>query len=366
MINYDKFGPEKIIQVYDPKTGMKGITVIHNTNLGPGKGGIRMTSSVDVEEVYRLAETMTWKNALADIPFGGAKSGIIANDKEISQEEKDSIVAAFSKAIKEFTPELYIAGPDMNMAEHEMEVFANSNGNKKSCTGKPSKMGGLPHELGSTGFGVYHSTLVAIEHLGLKYEDLSVAIEGFGNVGTFVMKFLTEKGIKVVGVSDSKGTIYNKEGLDYNKLMKVKEESGSVINYEDGEKLNSKELLSLDVDILIPAAIPDLITEENKDLIKAKIISCGSNLPITEEIEEEFHKKDILVIPDFVANAGGVISSYVETIEGTSEKMFEIVEEKITSNTKEMLKRSDEKKIKPRDASMEIAKERVEAASKNV
>ena len=146
----------------------------------------------------------------------------------------------------------------------------------------------------------------------------------------------------------------NKTGEWKNILMK------------DGEKLNSKELLSLDVDILIPAAIPDLITEENKDLIKAKIISCGSNLPITEEIEEEFHKKDILVIPDFVANAGGVISSYVETIEGTSEKMFEIVEEKITSNTKEMLKRSDEKKIKPRDAAMEIAKERVEAASKNV
>ncbi len=365
-IKYDKFGPEKIIQVYDPKTGMKGITVVHNTSLGPGKGGIRMTPTVDVEEVYRLAETMTWKNALADIPFGGAKSGIIADDRKISQEEKDSIVAAFSKAIKRLAPAGYIAGPDMNMAEHEMEVFANANGDKKSCTGKPAEMGGLPHELGSTGFGVYHSTLVAIEHLGLKHDEISVAIEGFGNVGTFLMKFLTEKGIKVVGVSDSKGTIYNKEGLNYENLMKVKEKTGSVINYEDGEKLESKELLALDVEILIPAAIPNLITDENKNSIKAKIISCGSNLPITEGIEEEFHKKGILVIPDFVANAGGVISSYVETIEGTPDKMFEIVEEKITANTLEMLKRSRERNINPRDASMEIAKERVETASKNV
>jgi glutamate dehydrogenase/leucine dehydrogenase len=364
MIKYDKFGPEKIIQVYDPKTGMKGITVIHNTNLGPGKGGIRMTPSVDVEEVYRLAETMTWKNALADIPFGGAKSGIIANDKEINQKEKDSIVAAFSKTIKNIAPAEYIAGPDMNMAEHEMEVFANANGDKKSCTGKPAKMGGLPHELGSTGFGTYQSILVAVEHLGLNIEDMKVSIEGFGNVGTFVMKFLTEKGAKVVAVSDSKGTIYNKEGLDYDKLMKVKEKKGTVVKYGNGEV--KKDILSIDVDILVPAAIPDFIDDKNKSKIKAKIIACGSNLPMSEKIEEEFYKKNILVIPDFVANAGGVISSYVESIGGTSEKMFEMVEEKITSNTKKMLKKSDKKKIKPRDAAMEIAKERVEVANKNV
>jgi glutamate dehydrogenase (NAD(P)+) len=364
MIKYDKFGPEKIIQVYDSKTGMRGITVVHNTALGPGKGGIRMTPSVDVEEVYRLAETMTWKNALAGIPFGGAKSGIIADDRKITQEEKDAIVAAFSKAIKQIAPEIYIAGPDMNMTEHEMEIFANANGDKKSCTGKPAEMGGLPHELGSTGFGVYHSILVAIEHLKLNPEELTVAIEGFGNVGTFVMQFLTEKGVKVVAVSDSKGTIYDETGLKYEKLMKVKNETGSVINYGGAEIKD--DLLSLDVDILIPAAVPDLITNENKDSIKAKIISCGSNLPISEEIEEEFHKKNILVIPDFVANAGGVISSYVETIEGIPEEMFKIVEEKITTNTKEMLERSKAENIKPRDAAMKIAKERVEEGIKNV
>ncbi len=361
-MEFDKFGPEKIIQVYDPETGMRGITVIHNTNLGPGKGGIRMTPTVDVEEVYKLAETMTWKNALAGIPFGGAKSGIIADDRKLTQEEKDKIVAAFARALKNIAPTEYIAGPDMNMAEHEMQVFAEANGNKNSCTGKPKEMGGLPHELGSTGFGVYHALLTALEFV--KLEDPKVAIEGFGNVGTFVMKFLSEKGIKVVAVSDSKGTIYDENGLDYEKLMKTKEETGSVINYGSGKKLESKDIVSLDVDILVPAAIPDLINEENKNDVKAKLIVCGSNIAMTEEIEEEFHEKGILVVPDFVANAGGVISSYVETINGTPEQMFEMVEKNITENTKEVLRRSEEKNISPRKAAMEIAIERVEAGKK--
>jgi len=361
-MEFDKFGPEKIIQVYDPETGMRGITVIHNTNLGPGKGGIRMTPTVDVEEVYKLAETMTWKNALAGIPFGGAKSGIIADDRKLTQEEKDKIVAAFARALKNIAPTEYIAGPDMNMAEHEMQVFAEANGNKNSCTGKPKEMGGLPHELGSTGFGVYHALLTALEFV--KLEDPKVAIEGFGNVGTFVMKFLSEKGIKVVAVSDSKGTIYDENGLDYEKLMKTKEETGSVINYGSGKKLESKDIVSLDVDILVPAAIPDLINEENKNDVKAKLIVCGSNIAMTEEIEEEFHEKGILVVPDFVANAGGVISSYVETINGTPEQMFEMVEKNITENTKEVLRRSEEKNISPRKAAMGIAIERVEAGKK--
>ncbi|MBT3690722.1 Glu/Leu/Phe/Val dehydrogenase [Candidatus Woesearchaeota archaeon] len=363
-MEYDKFGPEKIIQVYDPETGMRGITVIHNTNLGPGKGGIRMTPSVDVEEVYKLAETMTWKNALAGIPFGGAKSGIIANDKALTQEQKDSIVAAFGKAIKNIAPSEYIAGPDMNMAEHEMKVLVEANGENNSATGKPKDMGGLPHELGSTGFGVYHALLTALEFTDLK--NPTVAIEGFGNVGTFVMEFLEKKGIKVVAVSDSKGTIFNEEGLDYKELMKVKEESGSVINYGDGKKLDSKEIVSLDVDILVPAAIPDLINENNKNSIKAKLIVCGSNIAMSEEIEEEFHEKEILIIPDFVANAGGVISSYIETINGTSEEMFMLVEKNITENTNEVLEKSKENKISPRKAAMEIAVKRVEEGKNEI
>ena len=354
MIN-DEFGPEKIIQVYDPETGMKGITVIHNTNLGPGKGGIRMTPTVSVEEVYKLAETMTWKNALAGIPFGGAKSGIIASPKELNQEQKDKIVSAFAKALKNIAPAEYIAGPDMNMAEHEMEVFVKAHGDKKSTTGKPLELGGLPHELGSTGFGVFHALLTALDFVD--FGSPTVAIEGFGNVGTFVMKFLEEKGIKVVAVSDSKGTIYSESGLDYKKMMKTKEETGSVVNYEGGEKLD--DIVSLEVDVLVPAAIPDLINESNKDSVKATLIVCGSNIAMTKEIEEELHEKGILVVPDFIANAGGVISSYVETINGTQSDMFKMVEKNIIENTKEVLEKSKEKGISPRKAGMEIAIQRV-------
>jgi len=331
-------------------------------NLGPGKGGIRMTSSVDVEEVYKLAETMTWKNALAGIPFGGAKSGIIANDKELTQEQKDSIVASFGKSLKNLAPSEYIAGPDMNMAEHEMQVLVEANGNKNSATGKPKELGGLPHELGSTGFGTYQALLTAFNYIDLK--NPKVAIEGFGNVGTFVMKFLEEKGISVVAVSDSKGTIFSEEGLNYKELMRIKGETGSVVNYTGGKKLKSEEIVSLDVDILVPAAIPDLINENNKDSVKAKLVVCGSNIAMSEEIEEGFHGKGILVIPDFVANAGGVISSYVETINGTAEEMFKLVEKNITENTKEMLDKSKKKNISPRKAAMEIAVKRVEERKK--
>src|SRR3972149_3612945 len=165
MVKYDDIGPEKIIEVYHPKLGMKGWLVIDNTALGPGKGGIRMTPTVNVNEVARLARAMTWKCAMAGLPFGGAKSGIAADAKKLTKEQKDEFVIAFSKAIKIACPSIYIAGPDISTTEHEMEVFAMANGEVSSCTGKPKSMGGLPHELRSTGFGVYHATLVALKHL---------------------------------------------------------------------------------------------------------------------------------------------------------------------------------------------------------
>src|SRR3989344_4137669 len=154
MINFDEIGPEKVLEVHDTKSGMHGYLVIDSTVRGVGKGGIRMTPTVTIDEVASLARTMTWKNALADIPFGGAKSGIIADVKRISQKQKDEIVKAFALSLKEYCPELYVAGPDINTTEHEMEVFSNALKNKKACTGKPEKLVGIPHELGSTGFGV--------------------------------------------------------------------------------------------------------------------------------------------------------------------------------------------------------------------
>jgi len=358
MVEFDEFGPEKIFQVYNPKVGMVGFVVIDSLALGPGKGGIRLTPTVSIEEVSRLARAMTWKNSLADLPFGGAKAGIIANPKEITEKKKFEIIQAFSEAIKPICPSLYIAGPDMNTTEKEMEVFAKANGSNNSATGKPKTMNGLPHELGSTGFGVYHSTIIGIRRKGLQ-KDSSIAIEGFGNVGEFVAKFLTENGYNVVAVSDSKGVIYNDKGLNFKKLKDIKDKTGSVINYPEGKKFSSNEIINLKTDILITAAIPDLIKSNDVNKLKFKMIVEGSNIPTTPNIEELLHKKNILVIPDFVANAGGVISSYVEYTGGTEKTMFNIVEEKIKKNTELVLKNSEKQNKKPRDAAQEIAEKRV-------
>jgi glutamate dehydrogenase/leucine dehydrogenase len=366
MINYDKLGPEKIIEVYDPKSGMRGFTVIDNTLRGPGKGGIRMTPSVNVEEVSKLARAMTLKCALADLPFGGAKSGIVADDRKISKQKKKDLVEAFAKALKNLSPSEYIAAPDMNIGENEMEIYAKSNGNLKSCTGKPSNLCikpgeecGLPHEYGSTGFGVAKSTLAAMKYLGMKPEDTSVAIEGFGNVGTFTMKHLGEAGVKIIAVSDSKGVIYNSEGLNYEKLYKTKTEKGSVTKYSDGKIKKCEDLFSLNVDILIPGALPDVINKKNYKKIKAKIIVEAANIPIKHELEERLHKKGIIIVPDIIANAGGVISSYAEFRGYNPKKMFNLVKKKIEENTLLVLKNAKSKNISTRRAATEIAIDRI-------
>ncbi|MDI6798511.1 MAG: Glu/Leu/Phe/Val dehydrogenase [Candidatus Aenigmarchaeota archaeon] len=363
----DEFGPEKVIEVYNPKIGLKGILVLDNLSRGPGKGGIRMTPTVDVEEVFRLARAMTWKTALADLPFGGAKSGIIADAKSISKEQKKALIVEFGKALKLVCPKMYIAAPDVATGEEEMRWFVEGNGSLKAATGKPKDLGGLPHELGSTGFGVAHSTLIACKHARLKVNGARVAIEGFGNVATFVFKHLSEFGARIVAVSDSRGCIYNPDGLSYEELIRIKKEIGSVINYTPGTVLKNEELFGLDVDILIPAALSDSITMQNVGKVKAKILVEAANIPVTLEAENELYKKGVLVVPDFVANAGGVISSYAEYRGFDQEKMFRLIERKIKKNTKVVLKRAKEKSIKPREAALEIAKERViEAMEKKV
>ncbi|MBN1896693.1 MAG: Glu/Leu/Phe/Val dehydrogenase [Candidatus Aenigmarchaeota archaeon] len=364
MIANDEFGPETVLTVYDPKTGMKGFTVIDNTTLGPGKGGIRMTPTVTVEEVARLARAMTLKNALAGLPFGGAKSGIVADDRKMTPKKKEELVKAFSRAISIVSPKKYIAAPDMNMAEKEIEWFVEANGYRRSATGKPKKMGGLPHELGSTGFGVYHATVVAAEHAGIDLSKSTVAIEGFGNVGWFVAKFLSERcGCRLVAVSDSRGVIYNADGIDFKKLADVKKKTGSVVNYIPGQGTCCEDILEVKADVLITAAVPDLISASDVPKLKFRLIVQGSNIPMTHETEKLAQEKGILVVPDFVANAGGVISSYVEHTGGTEKEMFEMVEKKIRENTKYVLERFSKSKCStPRECATKIAVERIRNA----
>jgi len=359
MVEYDAFGPEKIVQVYNPKVGMRGVLVIDNSALGPGKGGIRMTPTVSLDEVVRLARAMTWKTAMADLPFGGAKSGIIADPKNMSLEKKKEIIEAFSKALKIVSPDLYVAAPDINTSEREMEWYSKANGSKKSCTGKPKKMGGIPHELGSTGFGVFHAAKIASEYAKIDLEKATVAVEGFGNVGFYTAKFLSEAGAKLVAVSDSRGVIYNKTGLNFKKLDQVKKKTGTVTNYKPGNVKPSRDILKIKADILITAAVPDLIKGGDVDDINYKMIVEGSNIPTTYDVEELLYKKGILVVPDFVANAGGVISSYVEYIGGDEKKMFKLVEEKVVNNTRKVLEDALNKVCKPRDSALLIAKDRV-------
>ena len=365
----DEWGPEKIMHVHDPKVGMKGVLVIDNTTLGPGKGGIRMLSTITTEEIFRLARTMTWKCALAGLPFGGAKSGIVADPKKMSKEKKLEMIRSFSRALKPVCPKLYVAAPDVNTGEEEMAVFAEENGSMRAATGKPTHMCarpsvkcGIPHEYGATAFGVVHAAFEAADYLGLDIRDSTVAVEGFGNVGSQVTEYLTEVGVKVVAVSDSKGCIYNPEGLEYEKLYKVKRETRSVINYRPRKVLDNKEIFELPVDVLIPAALSDVIREDNVNRVKAKMIVEAANIPIRPEVEEILRKRGVLIIPDILANAGGVISSYSEYRGYTPKQMLKLVHRKIRRNTITVLKHAKQKDIGLRAAALNIARERIRRA----
>jgi len=368
----DEFGPEYVIKVYNHKVGLEGVLVIDNTALGAGKGGVRMTSDVTEEEVARLARTMTWKNALAGIPFGGAKAGIVW--KGGTEEQKKAVVQEFAKALKIFVPRKYITGPDVNTGEKEMAWFAEATKDWKSATGKPANLCmkifgkegekcGIPHEFGSTGWGVAQSTKALVDILGLDMKDMKVSIHGFGNVGTFAYTFLTDMGAKIIAIADKNGVAYSQNGFEKEKMEKLIAEKKSVVDYKGAKILNSKEFWKIPVDILIPASVTDVINDSNKNDIKAKIIVEAGNIPMRENIEEELFKKGIIFIPDFVANAGGVISSYAEYRGYNPKHMFQTVKEKIIRTTKIVMGEAIKTGQNPRKVAMDLAKKRVATKS---
>lgn len=360
----DNWGPEYVIRVHDSVIGMEGILIIDNTVLGPGKGGIRMTPDITEQEVFRLARTMTWKNVLVDIPFGGAKSGVRYDPK--SGKNKKELIQSFARAIKIFTPLKYVAGPDVNTGEKEMKWFAEAAGNWQSATGKPAdlcmksfrrseKKCGIPHEFGSTGLGVAYAVKAAAEISGTDIRRARVAIEGFGNVGSFVFKYLKQLGAHIVAVSDIKGTVYNEKGLDEKKLNALREEGKFVTSYSGAEKLKHDDIFGLPVDILIPASVTDVINDGNKNSIRAGIIVEGANIPMREEIEEELFRRGVLVVPDIVVNAGGVLSSYAEYIGYNPQMMFDLVRKRIARNVRMILKDSLKYDCNPRKVAVQLA-----------
>ena len=349
----DDFGPEYVVEITDPRLGLKGFLVIDNTALGPGKGGIRMTPAVTAGEVFRLARTMTWKNALAGLPFGGAKAGIVFAGGPLTQKKK--FVQSFSRALKPFIPQKYIAGPDVNTSEQEMKWIVETLKNRRAATGKPKRLGGLPHELGSTGFGVAQAARIALGLLKINLTQATAAIEGFGNVGSFAARFLADWGVKIIAAADSRGAVFQETGLSVNAIGKLKAGGQSVKDYTAGQALSRDEFFGLPVDVLITAGVTDAITEQNKNALRAKIIVEGSNIPMRENIEEELHQRGILLVPDFVANAGGVISSYAEYRGWGVSRMFKLVEEKIITATSRVLQEALRKNQWPRQAAMNIA-----------
>jgi len=374
----DNFGPEYIMRVYDPKIGMEGFLVIDNTTLGPGKGGIRMTKSVTEEEVYRLARVMTWKTALMDIPFGGAKAGIVWDGGSL--EKKKAYIQSFARAIKYLTPGKYITAPDINTGELEMQWFVEATGDWKSATGKPSDyclkfMGlntrkcGIPHEAGSTGFGVAESAVTAAELSGFGIKGATVAIHGFGNVGSFAYRFLEKLGAKVVAIADSTGAVFDKNGLNDDALVSISlDPNRHIKDYpDDSARIPSEKFWEAPAEILIPASTTDVINDGNKNVINAKIIVEGGNIPMTEKIEGELFRKGTMIVPDFVANGGGVVSSYAEYRGYTQERAFELLEKKVKETTRLVLEKSIKEGKNPRDVGMEIAKERIESkGGKNI
>ncbi|VVB95896.1 Glutamate dehydrogenase 2 [uncultured archaeon] len=353
----DEIGPEKIIHIYEPRTRMKAIVVIDSVAAGPAIGGVRMAPDVTTTEVLRLSRAMTYKNAMASLPHGGGKSGIIADPKSVNKEQ---VIRTFARGIKNL--EEYIPGPDMGTDEVSMAYIYDETAR---AVGLPRELGGIPlDEVGATGYGLAECTGVANEYINIDLSGARLTIEGFGNVGRPAARLLAEKGVTLIAASDTKGTIYNQKGLDVDELIRIKETGGSVVNYKDGEALKATDILMVSTDIFIPAARPDVITEANSDVLDAKLVIEGANIPITENAEKMLHDRGILVVPDFVANAGGVITASVEYHGGTEAQAFERIKSTIRRNTKEILDKVYSEKRYPRETAISIAKQRVQKAMK--
>ena len=351
----DDLGPIKIVHLYDPSCGLRGFVVIDNVACGPSIGGVRMAPDVSINEVFRLARAMTMKNAAAGLPHGGGKAGIVADPHKV---DKARVIRAFARAIKDLHE--YIPGPDMGTDETCMGWMYDEIGR---AVGLPRVLGGIPlDEIGATGYGVAECAEVAAPFCKLDLKGATMVIEGFGNVGRPAARFLEEKGVKLVAASDSQGTVHDPAGIPVAALEEVKARTGSVVNYTKGKKLEKKELFGLPCDILIPAARPDCIHKDNVEGIQAKLILQGANIPATAEAETRLHQRGVLIVPDFIANAGGVTCASVEYHGGNEAQARQDISQKIRRNTQEVLQRSQREGIDPRKAAVDLARERVRQA----
>ncbi len=353
----DQLGPEKIVYIHEPRVGLKAIVVVDNTAAGPAIGGTRMAPDVSVEECFRLARAMTFKNTAAGLAHGGAKS-VIFGDPAMPQADKEKLVRAFAAGIRNV--EEYIPGPDMGTNESAMAWVKDEIGRS---VGLPRELGGIPlDEIGATGLGLAVAAEVAQEFATFKLEGARVVVQGYGAVGRHAARFLVEKGARLVAASDSKGAVVDPDGLDIQKLEALKAAGESVVELEAGKRVSGNELAGIDCDIWIPAARPDVIREDNVDALKAGLVLQGANIPATPGAERRMHERGILSIPDFIANAGGVIAAAVEYHGGTEKGALATIAEKIAANTRAVLEMAKSKSLLPREAAVALARTRVERA----
>ncbi|MCH8312424.1 MAG: Glu/Leu/Phe/Val dehydrogenase [Nitrospinae bacterium] len=348
----DDFGPIKIIHMNEPVLKLQSIVVIDNVALGPAIGGCRMAVDVTTREVFRLARAMTLKNALSDLPHGGAKSAILADPTTWN---KEILIRQFAKSIKQLTD--YIPGPDMGTDEACMAYIHDETGR---AVGLPKSLGGLPlDELGMTGYGIAISADTASKFLGLHLENARVFIQGFGNVGKAAGRFLVERGVKVIATCDSKGAIYNPIGIDIPALIEFVKVSHSVQGSRLGENISNAKMLEVESDIFIPAARPDIYTELNQHLLKTRLVLEGANIPITHGAAKQMYQRGIVIIPDVIANAGGVICAASELAKMSESQAFERVKKTVSANTEAVLLRTREENIAPHEAALKMAKDKL-------
>ena len=301
----------------------EGYRVIHSNILGPSKGGLRYDASVNLNEVTALAAWMTWKCAVVDIPYGGAKGGICCDPKKMSLSELERLTRAYTQSMHDiFGPDKDIPAPDVGTGPEQMawlmDEYSRARGVTVNAvvTGKPIILGGSAGRIEATGRGVMVSTLSALTKNKINPFNAKVAIQGFGNVGSWAALLLKERGCNVVAISDISGGYYDEKGIDIGKAIQYRNENkGSLDGFKGATRISNEELLSLDVDVLIPAALENAITEKNVNSIKAKVIVEGANGPTSHEADSIIEDKGIVAVPDILANAGGVIVSYFEWVQ---------------------------------------------------
>lgn len=353
----DDYGPAKVVAIHHPKASLKAILVVDNVAAGPAIGGARMAVDVTYEECFRLARAMTWKNAAAGLPHGGAKAVIFA-DPTMPEADKERTMRAFARAIEPIAD--YVPGPDMGTNEACMAWVTDEIGR---AVGLPRVIGGIPlDEIGATGFGLATAAEAVAATGRIMLDGARVVVQGYGAVGRHAARFLDERGAQLVAVSDSRGAIRHDDGLDLDALDTLKADGRSVADLDHGVAISADDLIGVPCDIWIPAARPDVLSGANVDRLDTKLFLQGANIPATLDAEQRLHERGILSVPDFIANAGGVICGAVEFRGGSERAAFDVIAQSIGRNTKEVLERSLTDNAPPRTAALAMAGERVRTA----